>query len=89
MTINEYMLRMKAWALKELDERRKLLQYAFDKRLAEATVGKGKSMKYRFSSPDEVLKFDEAEKKIVGDPEKSRILKRLHIIAENQRYLRR
>ena len=89
MTLKEYFMRMRVYYLKELDQRKRALQEAFDARYTKATVGSGKNMKYRFKTPQEVIDFDTAEKRLTdtGDG-KRRTLARLHVIAENLKYLR-
>lgn len=68
MTLVEYNLRMKVYALKQADVRFNFIQNEFLKRSIEATETKGDKTYYIHKSPEEIMDIESIERKILyGD----------------------
>ena len=90
MTLAEYCLYVKAYALKKIDARRDFIEREFSKRLIKAVEQKGDKSQYVYTKVEQIFDYKKEEIKILGkaDSDEDR-LNRLRRIANRVRELER
>ena len=67
MTLREYRLRLTAYQLRKLDDRKEAIELEFMKRALKATEQKGDKSVYVVKKVEDIFDFEKEEKKLLGN----------------------
>lgn len=67
MTLREYQLRLKAYQLRKLDDRKEAIELEFMKRALKATEQKGDKSVYVVKKVEDIFDYEKEEQKLLGN----------------------
>lgn len=89
MTLREYRLRLTAYQLRKLDDRKEAIELEFMKRALKATEQKGDKSVYVVKKVEDIFDYEKEEKKLLGNNLEEDKFKNLRKIAHRMNNLRK